>query len=1713
MNKDDVDEFLAKLISLLNGIINLDTFKEILIPNYTDIEGNSYFHFLTEYSFEEFCLRNMKLSKDQKPITMEQYNSLKNEYIQQINFCIKTLLELNCDLFFVNGKNQSPLLFSINNNNYLVSLEYLKVLQNIGIYTKEDYYDFLDTILKKGNCFNKDCIELINLILSNIDSIESSKYEQIPFIISLLKNFSINVYEGYNEIVKTVSLEYINKEENGIILEQNDDNIKNIKNKANEIFNDYINKNILPLTQKLIILGGDFQYNKESAFNYLMSYPFILDLKKFVEENKIDINFKNEEGNTPIMNLINNKEYITQISKDTYDNAFNCLLDINNLDISIQNKKGNSAFYLCLIKDYFKEAKAIYQKFKNFFIADFNSNILNIIIEKDNPEKIIELLNIFKDDIDFNLFNIEHKQSLLHYISLYLSDDTHISTFTQIINYIDNLKIDYLLKDQYDRNFLFYLFLDENDNSKINDPIKQLEAIFEKYKFNNLNEKDIFGNELIFYVIQSNAEKCVDLLLNNGIILPKEQYNNENSIFSISLLNQNFRLFKYLYDEIENPNVFNHKVYEPYKIINSKNENSDPIRNKKGETLYDFLNKNNLENNGININNNNNLYSNTLYNNNINKINKKNLFKKKNNLNDNKNNLLNNNMNNFNNKNLFINNINNNLFSNNTNNNLFSNNINNNIFSSNINNNPFSNNINNFNNSSLFNNNMNNLNNNNNLFNNSLTTNLLFPNNKNNIQSNKASNNQKEDEYLFDDNISNVPNNESKINSDKNEFNYFNFLDDITLKNLNDYTKNITIKSKGSDNNNINIIEKKNNLKNNPTVNDFIKNNDDYIVERINCKRNIISENIFRYCLSNNFEDICKFIINKNYNLISICNDLIFFQRHQDINDCILKIISQNNNDQSKLINLKDEKGQTIYHLIPFMKDSLFICKKLENHDISNIYDLEGNTPMFNACKNFDINFIKIFSHYTFSFSDNEVNNVNYDLFLETKNNKTPLEALCEQLNKKEDKLLKLIIDISINKKTVAFIPVIKYLIQNYSPYNNEQFKTNYQINLNSIEYLKKVIGLYQFYTNVLNGDIMIKDEDGNDPFIICAENNNFDFMFNVLLEEHNIRLNSTNKEGKSIIHLILQLSEYLNEYKKNLLKRAIEAGFDFNIKDNDGLLPLDYAFIEGNNEAVNLLIDYYTNFGIQFQLNSNINIKPNNKLKYDYNKDSDTFYNESISVSMNIDKNENLNDLVCKYFHYDELVSFYQVCVDDDKIPFSANLVKKNFNNMNHFNDLNDKKYYLQIIRDINKVDEYLTIAGDNSNLKTFTFKDFISAQQKFKDIFKEITDNEWDNVKNNRLNFKTDYSKYYIFDYTYEEENAIYDYLKITIKNLYIKKKSEYKGNIKIKNLIYYLLVKSYQNKFSIDDNNLNVEQNTKNIIEKYKSTAIRKAISILSELKKLLNSKFKDEKYYRKRNYLINSYNDLIPFSKKSKDLNVFNDSLNIDYEISRLTNYYYIENVLKIFLGAIYNLNNIHPIDYIINALGCKIEEIPKPRNNKELITESDYIYNFVNSTNSMNAKITAIYKITQSINDKNFNLNNFDNRYIFFHGTKVENVIGILSQGLKISPVQAVFTGNSYGTGIYLSDNFSCSLGYCSYSRNIFNYRNNFNINNNNNINNYLSDNKKFMFMAEVAVGKIGYDADTNVVNMSMNFDNYFTTNEGYRIFKNSKKMVTVGGKK
>ncbi|XP_055303145.1 poly [ADP-ribose] polymerase-like [Sitodiplosis mosellana] len=56
-------------------------------------------------------------------------------------------------------------------------------------------------------------------------------------------------------------------------------------------------------------------------------------------------------------------------------------------------------------------------------------------------------------------------------------------------------------------------------------------------------------------------------------------------------------------------------------------------------------------------------------------------------------------------------------------------------------------------------------------------------------------------------------------------------------------------------------------------------------------------------------------------------------------------------------------------------------------------------------------------------------------------------------------------------------------------------------------------------------------------------------------------------------------------------------------------------------------------------------------------------------------------------------------------------------------------------------------------------------------------------------------------------------------------------------------------------------------------------------------------------------------------------------------------------------------------------------------------------------------------------------NNF-NRQLLFHGSPIQNFVGILTNGLKISPPEAMFCGSIFGRGIYFSDSVSKSAGYC-----------------------------------------------------------------------------------
>ena len=1149
--KNDSEQLINNLLLVSNGQITIQVFKEDINPNYSDVNGNGCFHFLADYSLEKFFIKNAK--PDTHIITEQKYNEMKSIYLQQMNSFINLLISINCDILTNNKQNQNPLIYSINKKNYIASKEYFKIQKNFGIYDQGQCENILNLIINNGDATDEAWVELIDLVLSSTDENKNMIFKEsnlnkeikeceLTPVVWLCKNFSERIYEKYNNILKIKSIDYlIDKNSNSIMMDkQLDQNTLNeIRNKAYKELNKFINDYFYPLLLKLICLGSNIHYyedkdkyksKKTSAFMHLMKYPFFQNISLFVKDTKININYEDYLGNTALIYLINNSRNIKTISKDVYDTTFKYFMDNMKMAQIIKlNKDGESAFLQCLMNQNFNEAKIIFNKLKNEAILNLYSNLLIYIIyaikNEKNFGKVDEIIKFFKNDINFNLFNDESKRTLFHYICIYLSDNNvNLDLFTQVINLCIHLKIDLTLKDQFNRNALFYLFIGEYDKIKNVDPYQELEYLLQYYKNEELNLIDVFGNNLFVYAFQSKAAKCIKLLINHGVKIFVVPNKNENSLYAIALLSGDLVSFGKLYNMNKDPQVLGHKVYKPYEINQKSIKQSKKLleNNEIGETLYDFLNKNNY-------------------------FDEPNFLKE--------NNIIGNN--NYFNKNIF---------------------------------------------------------------------NSIFHKDKNNGE---------------------------KI---KYEFNILNCQNGQMLKLLENNTKYISIKNEDREDNtntnniilNINIF---NEINKSDIISDFKNNYDDYISRRINEEPIILSNDLFSYCLSKNYKDVCKFMIKEKYNLISICCDLISFHKFNDINECVKLILSENNNDQNKLMQLRNEQGKTLYHILPDIQNNLFFCKNLENHNISNIFDLAGNTPMYYACKNFNIIFIETFSHYSFSLSDNSIDKVNYSLFLETKDGKTPLEILYDKLNKRDEKVLKLLIDISINMKKIYFIPVIKFLIQNYNPVNNIIILRNYTKNINSLEYFRKVVGLYQFYTKELNGNVMIKDEFGNDPFFICAENTNFNFLFNILLEEHNITLNSTNSEGKSIIHLIVNLPGYLNKYKEDTLTQAIESGFDFNIKDNEDMLPIDYAYLQEDYNIIEILTRYYTNFGLEIPLNRNI--KPKNKINYDFNKDSDNLFNESISVSVKIDKFENLTNLVNSNFKYNDS-SLYQVCIDEiSSIPY----------------------------------------------------------------------------------------------------------------------------------------------------------------------------------------------------------------------------------------------------------------------------------------------------------------------------------------------------------------------------------------------------------------------------------------------------------------------------
>ncbi|CAL5425981.1 unnamed protein product [Camellia sinensis] len=113
------------------------------------------------------------------------------------------------------------------------------------------------------------------------------------------------------------------------------------------------------------------------------------------------------------------------------------------------------------------------------------------------------------------------------------------------------------------------------------------------------------------------------------------------------------------------------------------------------------------------------------------------------------------------------------------------------------------------------------------------------------------------------------------------------------------------------------------------------------------------------------------------------------------------------------------------------------------------------------------------------------------------------------------------------------------------------------------------------------------------------------------------------------------------------------------------------------------------------------------------------------------------------------------------------------------------------------------------------------------------------------------------------------------------------------------------------------------------------------------------------------------------------------------------------------------------------LGCEL--MPLEVDSDEFSMIARYMKNTHAKTHSNYAvDIVQIFRVSREGETERFRkqFSNTKNRMLLWHGSRLTNWTGILSQGLRIAPPEAPATGYMFGKGVYFADMFSKSANYC-----------------------------------------------------------------------------------
>ena len=217
------------------------------------------------------------------------------------------------------------------------------------------------------------------------------------------------------------------------------------------------------------------------------------------------------------------------------------------------------------------------------------------------------------------------------------------------------------------------------------------------------------------------------------------------------------------------------------------------------------------------------------------------------------------------------------------------------------------------------------------------------------------------------------------------------------------------------------------------------------------------------------------------------------------------------------------------------------------------------------------------------------------------------------------------------------------------------------------------------------------------------------------------------------------------------------------------------------------------------------------------------------------------------------------------------------------------------------------------------------------------------------------------------------------------------------------------------------------------KLSKLTIKKALGVLKEIEEVLTSgKFSQAKI----SDCSNRFYTLIPHSSGKMRL-PFIDNLTILQDKLNL-----LDTLNEIDAAAKLKKEDdsagdarVHPLDRHYAQLNLKLT--PLDKSSEVYATLCKWVAQTHAPTHTdYKLKILDIFEVDRPTDQKHFvPFEGLHNQQLLWHGSRMSNWVGILSQGLRIAPPEAPVTGYMFGKGVYFADIVSKSANYCATNKN------------------------------------------------------------------------------